>query len=94
VGVNAYKTESSQISNIEIFHLPEDVQEERIRRLKEYKSRRSKDFLKYLKILKEKAKTSENLMPYIFDAAKSGATLGEISDTLREVWGTYDELKT
>ncbi len=94
VGVNAYKTENAQNSDIEIFHLPEDVQEERIRKLKEYKSKRSKDFLKYLRILKEKAKTSENLMPYIFDAAKNGATLGEISDTLREVWGTYDELKT
>jgi methylmalonyl-CoA mutase N-terminal domain/subunit len=50
--------------------------------------------LEALRTLKEKAKGSENLMTYIFECAKEGATLGEISDTLREVWGTYDELKT
>ena len=33
---------------------------------------------------------SENLIPLFVDAVKVGATLGEISDTLREAWGTYD----
>jgi methylmalonyl-CoA mutase N-terminal domain/subunit len=31
-------------------------------------------------------------MPYIFDAAKSYATLGEICDAMREVFGTYEEI--
>ncbi len=36
------------------------------------------------------AQGEENLMPPIIDAVKVGATLGEISDTLRRAWGTYD----
>jgi methylmalonyl-CoA mutase N-terminal domain/subunit len=36
------------------------------------------------------ANGSENLVPLFVDAVKAGATLGEISDTLREAWGTYD----
>ncbi|MEO0139036.1 MAG: methylmalonyl-CoA mutase family protein [candidate division WOR-3 bacterium] len=94
VGVNAFKSDKFEEQKIEIFTLPEEVQEEQRRRVKEYKSRRGRGFLEALKTLKQKAKTSENLMPYIFECAKEGATLGEISDALREVWGTYDELKT
>ncbi len=39
----------------------------------------------------EGARGSENLMPAIIAAVKVGATLGEISDALREEWGTYDQ---
>ncbi|HEU0054614.1 MAG TPA: methylmalonyl-CoA mutase family protein, partial [Longimicrobium sp.] len=35
------------------------------------------------------ARGSENLMPRIIDAVKASATLGEISDALREEWGVY-----
>jgi methylmalonyl-CoA mutase N-terminal domain/subunit len=93
VGVNIFRT-SKEPQNIDLFSLPEEAQEEQKRRVREYKNRRSKGFLEALRTLKEKAKGSENLMPYIFECAKEGATLGEISDVLREVWGTYDELKT
>ncbi len=90
VGVNIFRT-SKEPQNIDLFSLPEEEQKRRVR---EYKNRRGKGFLEALRTLKEKAKGSENLMPYIFECAKEGATLGEISDVLREVWGTYDELKT
>jgi len=93
VGVNIFRT-SEEPQKIDLFSLSEEVQEEQKRRVREYKNRRGKGFLEALRTLKEKAKGSENLMPYIFECAKEGATLGEISDTLREVWGTYDELKT
>jgi methylmalonyl-CoA mutase N-terminal domain/subunit len=36
------------------------------------------------------AVSSENLLPPLVDAVKVGVTLGEISDALREQWGTYD----
>jgi len=42
--------------------------------------------------LRKAAQGSENLMPYIFDAVKSYATLGEICDAMREVFGTYEEI--
>lgn len=44
-----------------------------------------------LSSLKEAAGTPANLMPYILDAVKEYATLGEICDTLREVFGEYQQ---
>jgi len=41
--------------------------------------------------LAEVAQGEENLFPAVLDAAESGATLGEISDTLRDLWGVYRE---
>jgi len=38
------------------------------------------------------AKGKDNLMPFIYDAVKSYATLGEICDALRDVFGTYEEV--
>ena len=42
-----------------------------------------------LLVLEEKAKLNENLIPYIIECAKSRCTLGEISDTLRKIFGEY-----
>ncbi len=44
-----------------------------------------------LKAVAEAAKGHENLMPHFITAVKAYATLGEITDTLREVFGTYQE---
>ncbi|UFS68522.1 methylmalonyl-CoA mutase family protein [Geomonas sp. RF6] len=44
-----------------------------------------------LKALEEAARGTENLMPFILDAVKSYATLGEISDVLRGVFGVHRE---
>ena len=45
--------------------------------------------LKTLETLKRAAAGTEPLMPAIIDAVRVRATLGEISDTLRAVWGMY-----
>jgi methylmalonyl-CoA mutase N-terminal domain/subunit len=44
--------------------------------------------------LEECARGTENLMPYMIDAVKAYATVGEISDRLRTVWGEHRELIT
>jgi len=44
-----------------------------------------------LKALEAAARGSENLMPYILDAVKSYATLGEIANVMREVFGVHRE---
>ncbi len=44
-----------------------------------------------LTAIREAARSGENLLPPMIQAVKSSATLGEISDVLREEWGTYDE---
>jgi len=44
-----------------------------------------------LKDLAGAAQGEENLMPFIFEAVKNRATQGEISDTLRKVFGQFKE---
>ncbi len=90
VGVNVFRQEETHKEKMEIFRLPDEVVERILQRLENYKQRRSKAFVEKLKELKNKAEADENLMPYILSALEEGATLGEVSDTLREVWGTYD----
>ena len=56
------------------------------------KFRKNRDHKKVshtLLILEEKAKLNENLIPYIIECAKSRCTLGEISDSLRKIFGEY-----
>jgi len=42
-----------------------------------------------LRLISEKAKGDENLVPLILEALKNYATIGEICNTLREVWGDW-----
>ena len=44
-----------------------------------------------LDAIQQAAATDENLVPLMLDAVKQSATLGEISDSLRQVWGEYRE---
>ena len=44
-----------------------------------------------LQELSRRAKTTENLIPAILKAVESRATVGEISDTLRQIFGEYQE---
>lgn len=89
VGKNKFRTEEDK--EITRFKVSEKVLKERIEKLKEFKKRRNfNETLKSLKVLKEKAKTDENLMPYILDAVKNNATLGEIIKELKDIFGEYD----
>ena len=53
------------------------------------KNRDNKKVYYALLVLEEKAKLNENLIPYIIECAKNKCTLGEISDTLRKIFGEY-----
>ena len=67
------------------------VGDKQIARLKELKSTRDNGAVaQALAELKTAAQGTENLMPPILKAVKSLATLGEICDTLRSVWGEYE----
>lgn len=66
----------------------EGGQQERLAALKA--RRRDEDVRAALERIRSAAGTDENLMPPIIDAVRAEVTLGEISDALREVWGTYD----
>jgi len=91
VGLNDYvaKGEKTQFR----LHYPpkglESAQKEKLRRLR--KRRSSSKTKKALETLKKAAESGQNLMPPIIAAVEAEGTLGEISDVLREVYGTFQD---
>jgi methylmalonyl-CoA mutase N-terminal domain/subunit len=62
---------------------------ERIRALRPRRNRQN--WQQALKSVEEASKSGANLMPHIIHAVENYATVGEISDTLRRVFGEYQE---
>ena len=90
VGVNDFVTQEKPL---DILQIDETVAHRQAERLRKLRAERSNDeAARRLGALRKAAQGSENLMPYIFDAVKSYATLGEICDAMREVFGTYEEI--
>jgi methylmalonyl-CoA mutase N-terminal domain/subunit len=91
VGVNKYRIEEEE-RNIEFHEYDPKQAEEQMKRLGKIKEGRdNEEVQKKLDKLREVAKTDENLMPYIIEAVKSYATVGEISNVFREVFGEFKE---
>lgn len=89
VGKNKFKVEEDK--EIKRFKVSEKVLEERIEKLNEFRKKRDFNETKEsLKVLRERAKSDENLMSYILDCVKKNATLGEIVKELKEVFGEYE----
>ncbi len=90
VGVNEFVLdEPIEIPILRVDPEGERIQIERLRRL-----RRERDNSKTqakLNALRKAAEGDENTMPYILDAVKAWATLGETADVFREVFGEYTE---
>jgi methylmalonyl-CoA mutase N-terminal domain/subunit len=90
VGVNKYvvdETEKKDLLKIDM-----SVQEEQIKFLNNIKSKRNnKEVENKLKELRKAAEGNDNLMPFIIDAVKTYSSVGEVCNTLREVFGEYKE---
>ena len=92
VGVNKYKTEEK--TKQKILRVSKEVEKKQILNLKKIKKQRdNKKVEKSLKLLEKIAKTDENLLPVIIDAVENYATVGEICDVLRGVFGEYKPSK-
>ena len=92
VGLNAFEMEHEPISLLEI---DEAVAKQHLARLDDVRKNRSSTQAKErLRDLKKAAEEDQNLMPFILDCVKSYATLGEITDSLKEVYGEYQEPST
>jgi len=90
VGVNHFA--EAQEQPIELLHMDETAERRQIDRLTEVRRRRSgSEVEKTLAALRRAAEGPENTMPYILDAVRAYATVGEICQALREVFGTYSE---
>jgi methylmalonyl-CoA mutase N-terminal domain/subunit len=90
VGVNEYVTEEKPIDILEIDETVAVRQAERLRRVRGGRS--NDEVNRCLLKLRRAAKGTENLMPSIYEAVKAYATVGEICDVFREVFGTYQEV--
>jgi methylmalonyl-CoA mutase, N-terminal domain len=90
VGVNAFVEENEQ--PIELLQIDESAQTRQLEKLAKLKSRRNNRKVQTaLHALRRTAEADGNTMPPILDAVRAYATLGEICDTLRAVFGTYTE---
>ena len=92
VGVNEYTVEEDWVP-VELLRVHPKVEEEQLARLQRVKRERNNGRVrKVLDKLHDAAERDENLMPTIIEAVKAYATLGEICDVLRGVFGEYQEL--
>jgi methylmalonyl-CoA mutase N-terminal domain/subunit len=90
VGVNDYIAEEKPLDTLQI---DETVAHRQAARLKKLRADRSNDEVeRRLVALRKAAAGSDNLMPHLYEAVKSYATLGEICDAMREVFGIYEEV--
>lgn len=90
VGVNVHT--ESVTTDLEILRVSHEVEVEQVRTLRARKEGRDSVAVEAaLTRLVEVAHTEENMIPAMLDAARVDATLGEICDALRGVWGEYRE---
>jgi methylmalonyl-CoA mutase N-terminal domain/subunit len=91
VGVNAFVQENEP--PIEILYIDESASERQLAKLEQLRRTRDNDAVqRTLDRLRAAARTTENLMPPILDAVRAYATVGEMCDALRDVWGEYEEV--
>jgi methylmalonyl-CoA mutase, N-terminal domain len=92
VGVNEYVMEEKPVP---ILYIDETVAREQTARVEALRaSRDNARVAETLEALRVAAKGTDNLMYPILDATRAYATLGEMCDALRDVWGEYEEPAT
>ena len=89
VGVNRFQSEGQPIELLEIDETSGRLQEEKLANLR--RRRDNTQVRKTLDALRRAAGGTENTMPFLLDTVRAYATLGEICDALRDVFGTYQE---
>ena len=91
VGVNAHvEEESDELTDELFFKVDPGTVERQINRLKMVRTKRSnRDVSRALNELRQAAQQKRNIMPCVYDAVSAYASVGEICDILREVFGEY-----
>lgn len=91
VGVNGYADPNESL-RIPILRMDPDGYDRQVARLEQLRLERDNEQVgSALEALREASRGQENTMPYILEAVRAYATLGEIVDVQREVFGTYQE---
>jgi methylmalonyl-CoA mutase N-terminal domain/subunit len=90
VGVNKYSVVEEQPPIL--LEVEAEVEKKQVERLNKLKLERDNSRVKkILETVRQTAKTEDNLMPVLIEAVKTYATVGEISDSLRNVFGEFKE---
>jgi methylmalonyl-CoA mutase, N-terminal domain len=88
VGVNAF--ESSETDRTQVFRIDDSIRKIQMEKLDTLRKERDPSRCDHLlQLLNDQAASGENLMPTVIAAVEAKCTLGEIADTLREVFGEY-----
>ena len=90
VGVNQYREEEG--TRVPIHRVDPQLERDQVERLQRFRAHREAATVhRCLQGLRQAAAGNDNLMPHIIEAVDSGVTLGEVSDTLRAVFGEHQE---
>jgi len=93
VGVNCFQAEQEQ--PIPTLRIDPEIERSQVERLRSLRARRDAGTARAaVEEVERRARAAENLMPAILAAVESYATVGEISDALRRVFGEYSESVT
>jgi methylmalonyl-CoA mutase N-terminal domain/subunit len=93
VGVNAFKKDRDEpIPTLKVDDAVAHGQIERLNAVK--RSRSQRDVADKLRAVENACRGTDNLMPPVLDAVRAYATLGEVCDVFRKVWGAYREKGT
>lgn len=91
VGVNKFQSETED-QEADLFKVDPSIQQRQIEKLQRVKQERDSAAVEEkLKALEQAAGTDENLMPYLVEAVEHYATLGEIAEAMRKVFGEYEQ---
>jgi methylmalonyl-CoA mutase, N-terminal domain len=91
VGVNEYVSEEEPA--VPILYIDEQAADTQLAQLETLRRTRDSDGVaRTLNALRQAARGTDNLMPPLLDAVRAYATVGEMCDALREVWGEYEEV--
>ena len=91
VGVNKYVVEEEE-KEVELHEYDPRALDEQVERLNEVRrTRDSRAVERTLKDLETAAKAGDNVMPYLVEAVKAYATVGEMTSVFKEVYGVYNE---
>jgi methylmalonyl-CoA mutase, N-terminal domain len=89
VGVNKFVEEEDE-DDMNLLKIDDSIQKKQIEKLNEVKKNRDNELVKKnLAELKSIAAKQDNIIPYILKCVECYCSIGEISNTLREVWGEY-----
>lgn len=91
VGVNAFQRENETI-DIPVLKIDKSVEIDQVAKVKALRQARDQEKTEEaLGLLTEACRTGNNVMPPLLEAVRQSATLGEMVDAMKQVYGTYTE---